>query len=77
MQWPAQSPDLNPIEHLWAWLKIRLNQYEKPPNGMIELWERIQDVWSEFGADECCKLIHSMPKRIEAVLAAKGYWTDY
>ena len=40
--WPAQSPDLNPIEHLWDYLKRRLGEYETPPKGIIELWERVQ-----------------------------------
>jgi hypothetical protein len=44
---------------------------------MLELWGRMQDVWNEFGSEECKRLIHTMPKRIEAVLKAKGYWTDY
>jgi DDE superfamily endonuclease len=42
LEWPAQSPDLNLIEHLWAILKKKLNQYDRPPNGMLELWERIK-----------------------------------
>ena len=77
MDWPPQSPDLNPIEHLWAWMKIRLNRYETPPSGMLELWDRVQAVWNSFGCDECKTLVASMPKRIQAVLDAKGWWTDY
>ena len=37
MEWPAQSPDLNPIEHLWSHLKKKLKEYENPPTGITEL----------------------------------------
>jgi len=77
LQWPAQSPDLNPIEHLWATLKRRLNHYERPPSGMAELWERVQEKWNEIKTEVCVRLIESMPNRISAVLKAKGSWTDY
>ena len=39
--WPAQLLDLNPIEHLWNYLKRRLNEYEIPPKGLHELWNRV------------------------------------
>jgi transposase len=77
LPWPPQSPDLNPIEHLWALLKRRLNQYERPPNGMAELWERVQEQWEKIDKEACLRLIESMPRRIAAVLKAKGRWTDY
>ena len=75
--WPAQSPDLNPIEHLWAHVKRMLNRFQTPAKGINELWERIQTVWNEIDAETCSKLIQSMPSRIRAVLKAKGKWTRY
>ena len=77
MVWPAQSPDLNPIEHTWGYLKRRLAEYEHPPSGMEELWDRIQVEWEKIPAEECQKLIESMPRRVQAVLKAKGGYTKY
>ena len=53
MSWPAQSPDLNPIEHHWDHLKRRLGEYENAPGGMQELWERVEVEWDKIGADTC------------------------
>lgn len=77
MIWPAQSPDLNPIEHLWCELKRRLNRFDSPPNGILQLWERVQEVWNSIPPSVCLNLIESMPRRIRAVLRAKGKWTKY
>ncbi|QRV82134.1 Transposase [Ceratobasidium sp. AG-Ba] len=77
MEWPANSPDLNPIENLWAELKRRLGEYEDPPGGILELWERVQDVWNSFGEDYCQKLIESMPRRMAMVLRRKGKAIPY
>jgi hypothetical protein len=77
LDWPAQSPDLNPIEHLWHILKMCLQQYENPPKGIQELWERVQEEWEKIPKEECVNLINSMPRRIKAVLKAKGGHTKY
>ena len=37
MDWPAQFPDINPIEHLWHHLKRKLAGYEIPPKRNLEL----------------------------------------
>jgi transposase len=78
MDWPSQSPDLNPIEHMWALVKRRLNDYDTPPSSMQELFERVTDVWYyKITKEECLNVIDSMPLRCEAVIKAKGRWTDY
>jgi hypothetical protein len=77
LAWPAQSPDLNPIEHLWHHLKRRLGQYEKPPGGIQELWERVEVEWEKIDAAACQNLIESMPRRVSAVIKAKGGYTKY
>lgn len=77
LQWPPQSPDMNPIEHLWALVKRRLNDFDSPPSGLLELWDRVQDTWNRITPAECQTLINSMPDRIQALLKAKGRWTDY
>jgi hypothetical protein len=77
MVWPAQSPDLNPIEHLWGYLKRRLAEYEHPSSGIHELWERTEVEWEKISVAECRGLIESMPRRVQAVLKAKGGYTKY
>ncbi|KAG1530045.1 hypothetical protein G6F51_013961 [Rhizopus arrhizus] len=73
LKWPPQSPDLNPIEHMWAHLKRELfHSYETPPSSMHVLWERIGQTWYAISKEECQKYIESMPKRCAAVIRAKG-----
>ena len=43
LDWPAQSPDLNPIEHLWHYLKSKVREYDEPPRGEEEYWRRIEE----------------------------------
>jgi len=50
----------------------RLAEHENPPNGIHELWERVEVEWEKIAVRECQKLVESMPKRVRAVLKAKG-----
>jgi transposase len=77
LPWPAQSPDLNPIEHLWSEVKRKLNKFDCPPKGILELWERIEATWNDITPQICQNLIASMPRRINDVIKAKGKWTKY
>lgn len=77
LDWPAQSPDLNPIEHTWNHLKRCLSGYESAPTGVHQLWERVVEEWGKIDEEQCQKWIESMPRRIEAVIKAKGAHTKY
>ena len=77
MWWPAQSPDLNPIEQLWNHLKRKLNAYSTYPSGILELVERIPAEWKEIPASVCMNLVESMPERVEVVVKAKGGYIKY
>ncbi|KAG2190219.1 hypothetical protein INT46_002569 [Mucor plumbeus] len=70
--WPAQSPDLNPIEHVWYQLKRRLNTYPTRPTTKEELEARITSEWYKFTKNDCLKYIDSMPARIKAVIRSGG-----
>lgn len=75
--WPPQSPDMNPIEHLWHHLKLKLSAYDTKPTGVHDLWKRCDEEWNTFTEEECRRYIESMPARIKAVLDAKGGPTRY
>jgi hypothetical protein len=78
LEWPAQSPDLNPIEHLWDHLKWGLNSYENHPTSIHELKRRVKVEWNNIDPNVYKDLIFSMLRRLEAVIQAKGdsikYW---
>lgn len=77
LDWPSQSPDLNPIEHLWDHVKRKLNSYKTHPTSIYELEKRIVDVWNNIDPKVCEKLVSSMPDRLEAVIRARGGSTKY
>ena len=61
LEWLAQFPDLNPIENVSTSLKHRLNSYSTPPNGILQLWKRVQEVFFSISVEECKGLFASMP----------------
>ena len=78
MEWPPQSPDLNPIENMWALLKRRLyNNYDKPASNLDELFKWSSKIWYDITVEECQKYVNTMPRWVEQVIQRKGLWTDY
>jgi len=77
LDWPPQSPDLNPIEHLWDEVDRRLRNLPGQIHSKKDLWEKIQQVWNDIEIDTCSKLIESMPNRLADVIKAKGGYTRW
>ncbi len=73
--WPANSPDLNPIENLWGIVKRK--RRDTRPNNADDLKATVKETWASIPPQQCHKLITSMPHRIEALIKAKGAPTKY
>lgn len=75
LDWPAQSPDLNPIENLWAQLDFATK--DRVCNTEEQLFNVLSEAWHNLPLEYLEGLIESMPRRIEAVLKARGMSTKY
>ncbi|GFW04162.1 transposable element Tcb2 transposase [Trichonephila clavipes] len=72
MNWPARSPDFNPIEHIWDFLGRRLAARTLPPVTIRELRLAMQDEWAAMPQQLIDTLILSMGRRCETCLAVRG-----
>ncbi|GFX43013.1 transposable element Tc3 transposase [Trichonephila clavipes] len=63
MEWPARSPDLNPIEHLWDYLGREVAALNPPPRSLHELKQGLLCVWSSLPIPVSDNLINSMGNR--------------
>ncbi len=75
LDWPANSPDLYPIENLWSIVKRKMR--DTRPNNADELKAAIKATWASITPEQCHRLIVSMPHRIDAVIHAKRGSTKY
>lgn len=75
LNWPPQSPDLNPIENLWTVIDEVIK--EKKPANLSQLEEIIKDAWMNIPQSKCEKLVKSMQRRCIHVIKNLGYPTRY
>lgn len=75
MTWPSQSPDLNPIEHLWDDVDKVIKK--KKPSNLNVLYHIVEESWKNIPVSRCLSLIESMPRRCTEVIRNKGGITKY
>lgn len=77
MEWPAKSPDMNPIEHVWSRMKLKLNKRQNGFDDLNELVNAIRQEWEDTPQNFIRVLIDSMPRRVADVIRNRGGPTKY
>lgn len=76
LKWPAQSPDLNPIENLWSIMKSEIST-KHPIKNLDSMKANVLEAWESVPTEKLEHLAASMPERIQAVITAKGGSTPW
>lgn len=74
MEWPPQSPDLNPIELLWEELDRQVRK--SAPTSTTEMWNKLQSSWTSISEETLAKLIARMPRLCAAIIKSRGGHID-
>lgn len=85
MEWPPNSPDMNPIENLWSILKQELHRRYpdtkylsgSPAKVRSILKQRLWTIWWDIGEEVLNKLIESMPERVRELREVRGWYTRF
>ena len=75
LEWPSQSPDLNPIEYLWAELKKHVRA--RMPTNLTQLHWLYQEEWAKIHPTYFWKLVEGYPKHLTRVNPFEGNATKH
>ena len=75
--WPANSPDMNPIEHVWDQMGVYIGDMANPPTNLIELRQAFWQAWDSVTLQIIQHLVDGMPRRVTMLSAARGGYTQY
>ena len=73
--WPANSPDLNPIENLWSLMKNEIKKEDT--SSLPKLKATLQRVWETLPEERLHSLVDSVPRRLQEIINKKGNTTRY
>ena len=87
IKWPSNSPDLNPIEIVWNWMKqwiqetygLEIDSVESQGKRMKpeRLQQMIQEAWEQITEEDLKRLLYSMHQRCQDVINAHGNHTKW
>ncbi|RYP72527.1 hypothetical protein DL771_004167 [Monosporascus sp. 5C6A] len=78
MEWPAKSPDLNPMENVWSWMKNWLYlHYDTDHMTLRELWYALYEAWKAIPESLLENIARSMPDRLRKVIENDGDMSGY
>ena len=77
MDWPARSPDMNPIKHAWDMLQKAISALPIQPTTVPQLSTALQEEWARLPQQQLARLISRMRRRCQTVIDARGHHTPY
>nr|CAH7722538.1 unnamed protein product [Callosobruchus chinensis] len=77
LEWPAISPDMNPIEHVWDYVSRAIFNQNNPPRSTQELIVAATEEWDNIPQEVINNLIIGMHRRVDPFIRSRGWNTNY
>jgi len=75
MDWPSYSPDVNPMENIWAIMKRNVSK--RNPQNIQELIEAIHNECENFSQTTVSNIFHSIYNRVDQLIECRGNALSY